>query len=91
MIQLIERGKSGDTTTFPNRLGVSRSKLYNLIDDFRNQGVDIRYDKKLRQFYIANDCKVEISTPIRVLKRNETHKIYGGYKTSVHFIGQMLS
>jgi len=90
MIKLIEIRKTGDTSSFAARLGFSRSKLYNLIDDFKNYGVLIKYDKKLKHFYFANDCKVEISSPIKILKKGETDKINGGCFASVHFFGQTI-
>jgi len=66
MISLIEKKTSGDTYSFAKRLGFSRSKLYNLIDEFKNYGVEIKYNKKQKYFYFATECKVEIITPVKI-------------------------
>ncbi|MBK3515982.1 hypothetical protein [Carboxylicivirga marina] len=90
MFDLIEKEQTGCTCTFPKKLGISRGKLYNLLDELKDIGIIIKYCKKQKTFYFKDAIKIKVAAPIQILKADELSKINGGIYTSVHFFGQVL-
>lgn len=91
MFELIRKKKSGDSSSFHKKLGISRGKLYNLLDELRDIGIHIRYNKRLRSFCIDDKIKVIVRKPIQIIKEDELKETGGGIKKypSVHFFGQV--
>ena len=42
---LIRREKTGSPAEFASKLGISRSQLYNYLEELRDRGADIIYDR----------------------------------------------
>lgn len=88
MFDLIRKKQTGCTSTFHKRIGVSRGKLYNLLNELHDIGIVIKYDKHLKYFYLRDDIEVNVEAPIQVIKKDESRKIRGGFSYSFHFFGQ---
>ncbi len=88
MFELIQKRQSGCPDSFRRRLGISRSKLYTLLAELKDNGIDIKYDKQIKSFYLVDDIRVKIEKPIRVIANEDLLSVGGGYISSVHFFGQ---
>ncbi|MBS2209815.1 hypothetical protein KEM09_00260 [Carboxylicivirga mesophila] len=78
MFELIHKRQTGNSSTFHKKLGISRSKLYNLIDDLKEKGIEVEYDKKIKSFYLKEDICVKVDEPIQIIDKEELEKINGG-------------
>jgi len=76
--QLIKQEKTGTANEFAQKVGISRSQLFNYLDYLKSYEMDIRYDIFRNSYVINNKVEIEIQQPIRVLKHNELTSIDGG-------------
>ncbi|MGF1636441.1 MAG: HTH domain-containing protein, partial [Cyclobacteriaceae bacterium] len=58
--RLIKEERTGSPDALAERLHLSRSQLYNLIDELKDMGVDIRYSRSKRSFYFKNNKYFQI-------------------------------
>lgn len=76
--RLITKQSTGTPDELAERLGISRSQLYNLINYFNEIGIEVKYSKRLHSFYYKSDSpKIEINFSINILTKKEVHRIYG--------------
>jgi biotin operon repressor len=78
MHKLVLRQKTGTPEEFARQLGVSRTSLYELIDELRSRGVPIAYSKSARTFFYRIPYDIAISCTLRPLTYNEEKESYGG-------------
>lgn len=61
----VMREHTGDAVTFAEKLGISRSSLYNLISELKDYGIDIEYNREKQTFRYLYPERVEIKVTIR--------------------------
>ncbi|MCT4601370.1 MAG: hypothetical protein N4A59_00525 [Marinifilum sp.] len=66
MNRLIEEEKTGNSYQFACKLGMSRSKLYNLIAELKDLGVKISYNQLKKSFVYLDGFKLEIQCSIKI-------------------------
>ena len=76
--KLIEQQRTGSPTELANRLGISRSKMYEILDEIRSLGKRIKYDRSLESFYYTDHAKLDIKFSLKLITTNEIAKINGG-------------
>lgn len=76
--RLIKQEKTGTPEMFASRLGVSRTRLYEIIDEIKSRGAPIAYDKARQTFYYEYPFEVSIKLSIRPLEAIEAKKFNGG-------------
>ncbi|WP_302304308.1 HTH domain-containing protein [Culturomica massiliensis] len=91
--RLIHHRKTGTPKEFAHRLGISRSTLYDMIDDLRSRGVTIKYSRRLSSFYYDTPVALEVRFTIIHLSdmsTDEIKKYDGGHQIvhSVQFFGR---
>ena len=91
--RLVEQQRTGTPDEFAERLGISRSTLYDIRDELRSRGVDMRYSRANSTFYYKNSVLLEVRLTIKCLEAmddDEAKKISGGCKifSSVLFFGR---
>ena len=79
MNQLIKAECTGTPDEFSNWLGISRRQLYSDIEYINDIGVKISYSKNRRTFYYCNGHELEISFSIKVISKENTQNINGGF------------
>lgn len=62
--QYVMRGNTGDAATFAAKLGISRSSLYNLIDELGTYGIEIEYCRERQTYRYLYPELVEITISI---------------------------
>ena len=78
MNKLVSEKRTGTPQEFASRLGVSRTSLYELIDEFRSRDVPIAYSKSIRSFYFTRPYEIRITFLLRPLTDEEGRDISGG-------------
>ena len=85
---LIQRKFVGSASDYALKLGISRSCLFNYIDDLKLSGAEIKYCRSLNRFIYLNYFEFEIRIKSEVICKKEMSKIFGGinkFLFSVHF------
>lgn len=62
--QAIKDEQTGDPVQFARKLNVSRSMLYNYIEEIKTLGAKVKYNKANNTYYYENnfDVKIEVSS-----------------------------
>ncbi len=76
--ELISQNKTGTPEQLANRLGVSRSYLYIMIDELRLLNLHISYSRKNKSFYYEKVVDVEFVLKIRTLNEDDLININAG-------------
>ena len=79
MNQLIKAECTGTPDEFSNWLGISRRQLYSDIEYIKDIGVEVTYSKARRTFYYCNGHELEISYSFKVISKQWTKKVNGGF------------
>ena len=80
MHKLVSRQKTGTPEEFAHRLGVSRTSLYELIDELRSRGAPIAYSKSSKTFFYSQPYDIAVTCTLRPLTYNEAKETTGGIK-----------
>jgi DNA-binding protein len=62
---LIQKEATGTPDEFAKRLHISRRLLYYLLDELKDVGAEIEYNRRKSTFYYANDFEIHVT--IRIL------------------------
>ncbi len=62
MIQrLIQQRSTGSPSEMAKRLNISVSRLSRIIEELRDQGAPIRYDRQLKTYYYSEPYEIRVS------------------------------
>ena len=78
MHKLVSRQRTGTPEEFANQLGVSRTSLYELIDELRSRGAPIAYSKSAKTFFYRQPYDIAITCSLRSLTYSEQQENTGG-------------
>ena len=78
MHRMVVRQRTGTPSEFAFQLGVSRTTLYELIDELRSRGAPITYSKSLKTFYYNEPFEVSVTCSMRLLTHIEEKQLTGG-------------
>ncbi|MCC5936684.1 MAG: HTH domain-containing protein [Lunatimonas sp.] len=76
--KLIKEERTGSPDELASRLGVSRAKLYLMLDELKDEGAKIRYSKRINSFVFENCDGISIGVSIHILGLEESRKIFAG-------------
>jgi biotin operon repressor len=82
MHKLVSRQKTGTPEEFAGQLGVSRTSLYELIDELKSRGAPIAYSKSARTFFYRQPYDIAITCSLRPLTYAEEKESVGGINIS---------
>jgi len=86
MNKLMKNGKTGSPNEFAVMLGVSRSSLYEMIDELRSRGAPISYSKSLRTFRYEEPFDIYIECTLKPLSHEDQRNLSGGL-----YMGKLFS
>jgi biotin operon repressor len=78
MNKLVTRQRTGTPEEFAAQLGVSRTSLYELIDELRSRGAPIAYSKSAKTFYYMQPYDIAVTCSLRPLTYAEQKENVGG-------------
>ncbi len=85
MHRMLTRQRTGTPAEFAGQLGVSRTTLYEMIDELRSRGAPISYSKSSCTFFYTEPFEINISCSMRPLSHHEEKQLSGG-----NFFGRVL-
>jgi hypothetical protein len=76
---------TGTPSEFASQLGVSRTTLYEMIDELKSRGAPISYSKSSCTFFYTEPFEINVSCSLRPLNQYEEKQLIGG-----NFFGRVL-
>jgi biotin operon repressor len=89
--KLVEKQQTGNAHLLAKKINISRSKLYELIEEFNDLGIDIKYSKNKSSFYYNNDLRLRVRIPIEVISETDCKRVFGGYALYIKRIIEVYS
>ncbi|MGA1978635.1 MAG: HTH domain-containing protein [Bacteroidales bacterium] len=97
MHKLVERRSTGTPQEFAQQLGVSRTSLYELLDELKSRGAPIVYSKSVKTFYYKEPFEISITCDLKPMSCQEEKQCTGGnflsrilfFRTQMHEIGNV--
>jgi predicted DNA-binding transcriptional regulator YafY len=78
MNHLIQNRTTGSPSEFAAIIGISRTRLYEILDELRSTGAPIVYDKQRNTFLYEFPFEILATYSARQLTAKEEKKHYGG-------------
>ncbi|MDR1593720.1 MAG: helix-turn-helix domain-containing protein [Prevotellaceae bacterium] len=75
---LIKKKTTGTPDEFAERLHLKRRQLQNILDEIRDYGAEIMYDRIRSTYYYANNFEIVIQIKVNPLSEQEENDIFGG-------------
>ena len=92
MQRLIESRCTGTPDEFAGKLRISRTSLYETIDELKSRGAPIAYSKSTKTFYYTEPFEISISCYLRPMSVEEKKEYSGGKISSkILFFRTMFS
>src|SRR5512138_134665 len=93
MHKLVSRRRTGTPEEFARELGVSRTSLYELIDELRSRGAPIAYSKSTKTFFYRQPYDIAVTCSLRPLTFKEEKENTGGstFFSGILFFRTLLS
>ena len=70
--KLVDQESTGTPVEFARRLGISRTRLYEIMDDLKLEGAPIAYSRSCRTFYYEEPFQISINFDLRPLGRDDS-------------------
>jgi biotin operon repressor len=86
MHKLVSHERTGTPEELANQLGVSRTTLYELIDELKSRGAPIIYSKSSRTFLYSQPYDISVSCSMRPLTYEEEKENTGGINISCRIL-----
>ena len=87
--KLIAEGRTGTPNELAERLRISRTVLYEIINELKLRGIEVKYSRSRCTFYSKNDILLDIQISIKSLREiddpDELKDTTGGCKISSSF------
>lgn len=61
----VRHESTGNATRFARKLGICRATLFNIFNELKSEGIEIRYSKAKRSYYYQYPENVEIILVIK--------------------------
>jgi predicted DNA-binding transcriptional regulator YafY len=81
--QLIRLESTGKAEDLARKLGVCRKQVYNIIEQMKDFGLEIKYNRDKETFYYAKPYKVNIKIEVRDMSEEELRNTDAGMFISV--------
>ena len=85
MHKMLTGQHTGTPSEFASHLGVSRTTLYEMIDELKSRGAPISYSKSSCTFFYTEPFEINVSCSMRLLNHYEEKQLTGG-----NFFGRVL-
>jgi len=66
LVKLLQEERTGAAGKFANRIGVSRSKLFEILEELKGAGAQIEYNRRRNSYYLKDGCSIRINQPIEI-------------------------
>jgi hypothetical protein len=77
--KLIKAESTGNPADFAKKLFVSRRQMFNILEQFREYGAPIKYNKKNETYFYVSDFDLELKYSLKVISEHEEKIIFAGF------------
>lgn len=77
--KLIKEANTGTPIEFAGNLNISRSQLYNVLEDLKDYGAPIKYSKKSCTFFYERPFHLEVKYSLTIILDDEQREIFAGF------------
>ena len=88
--KLIQRKATGTPEEFAEKLHIRKRQVYNILDEFRGYGANIKYNRMRGTFYYDNDFEIVLKINVNSLSNQEQRTIYAGSHENILFSAMQL-
>jgi len=85
--RLIRLNNTGNAEEFAKKLNLSRRQVYNIIENLKDMGLEIEYNRHISSFVYAKPYKINITFEIVELAEREATEIHAGIVVKNNFWG----
>jgi hypothetical protein len=82
MDQLIRLESTGDSFEFSEKLGVSRRQMYYYIEELKDLGLPLSYNRRARTYFYEKNCRLKIDVSVKEMGASELTNYIGGFFSS---------
>jgi DNA-binding Lrp family transcriptional regulator len=84
---LVKKRATGNYASLAKKLNLSKTELYNFLNEMKTEGIPISYSKKLNSFYYTEEGSATTKLYEREVTKEEMKSIKGGngFFTFFHF------
>lgn len=76
----IKHKMTGDPEEFSTKLDISKRQLFRIIEELKDYGAPIEYNRSLRTFYYKNEnFKMKVNFTMQFITEQDKKEIYGGF------------
>jgi biotin operon repressor len=86
MHKLVSGQRTGTPEELARSLGVSRTSLYDLIDELKSRGAPITYSKSAKTFFYSQPYDIAVTCSIKPLTITEAKENSGGLNISARIL-----
>ncbi|WP_293309193.1 HTH domain-containing protein [Pedobacter sp. UBA5917] len=83
--KLIRESRTGTPENLAQRLSISTSRLYVVLDELKLMGAPIEYSRQLQTYYYTQAFEVNIRADFTVLKPQELMAVNAGFYFQHHY------
>ncbi len=85
---LIYNESTGSPDSFARKLRLNKRQLFNILEEMRIMGIDIRYDRTRKTYCYCGDKYLHISCSLKNISDSEAQNIHGGviFRAKCNFI-----
>lgn len=66
LVELLHEERTGAAVQLAQRIGISRSKLFELLEELKGAGAEIEYNRQKNSYCIAHSCRISVNQPITI-------------------------
>jgi len=86
MHKLVSHERTGTPEEFARQLGVSRTSLYEMIDELKSRGAPIAYSKSTKTFHYSQPYDISVTCKLQPLSQTEEKEKSGGQYFSLKIL-----
>jgi len=76
----IKHKTTGDPEEFSTKLDISKRQLFRIIEELKDYGAPIEYNRTLKTFYYKDeDFEMKVNFTIQFITEQDEKEIYGGF------------
>ncbi len=75
LAELLEKENTGNSFAFAKKVGVSRTHLFELLEDLKGMEIHVKFDRKKGSFLYTGSKRLLVKNPIQIIEDSELKKL----------------
>lgn len=77
--ELIKNKSTGKPKEFSKKIGISESHLYRCINEIKEMGAPVKFDRKRDTYYYDKSFEIKVNYSIELISEEESKQIKAGF------------